>query len=288
MIDFENVIYPVNEEIRKLVTIGNSILEDALRYGVYVFDLIYEENKHRTAASDTVLSLLFRNALELFDGINQLLKSHCVFAAKPLIRALLELFVQVEVITSDNLERNAKAYHLCHMQEVSRILTRRFQNGICEKKILDNQNNLIQELLQDSDYAMIQKKWFKFKKSKKYSPNWYQIIENPSHSINNLLGRVENQDLIKLIYSYLSQSSHGYDALSSLKISETTSLMRLLRTPHGFASSVNFSTILFAGILKHLIDLYLTTGDQLNFDLWLKELGEKSEQLQLNERTLMQ
>ncbi len=102
MADFEDILYPITPEVQKLLDDGHKILDEVLRYGVYLYEIIYEDNQHRTGMADTVLGLFFREALELTDGITILLKSCCVSSNSILARSLFELYAQIKVMGGED------------------------------------------------------------------------------------------------------------------------------------------------------------------------------------------
>ncbi|SFL65932.1 DUF5677 domain-containing protein [Pelosinus propionicus] len=271
MKEFEDVVQPITPEIAKLLTDGSKILDEGLRYGVYLYEIIYESNHSRTRVADMVLGLMFREVLEVVDGINILLKSSCVVASKPLVRTLLELYAQMKLIIEGNSENNARAYMVCHIHLQIDTFQKPDNEGVSEKEedaeIIKN----LLKVLHSSEYKEIDSRWIKLYKKKGYHPNWYNIIEKPRKSINALLEAINDDETCRIVYGYLSMSAHGFTAFNKLEVVGDQYEMTQLRHPNSFASTTNFAMILLCDIYHCLIERYLSKEDEEKFTEWFEE-----------------
>ena len=277
--EFEDILYPTTPQTEKMIAIGNQILDETLRYGVYIFEMVYHENKHRTALADTVLSAMFREAMEVVDGISILLQNCCVVAARLLVRTLLEIYAQFNLIAGENSNEKAIAYWITHLHTQINILQKDILEGIIEREKGEKQIARIETLLNNPDYKMINDSWINF--PKKYPPNWYNIITPPVPTINALLGTLHDGVNTKVVYGYLSRSAHGYGILDNLIFGDDQISIDKLRNPQGFAGVVNYTVLLLSCILELMIQLYLNNEDKDNLEIWLSERVVELDELRL-------
>jgi hypothetical protein len=269
--DFEDVLYTRTPEIDKLINDGNTILDEGLRYGVCLYKTIYESNRSKTGIADTILGLMFREALEFVDGISILLKSSCVIASKPLVRTLFELYAQIKLMTEGDSENKAKAYQVCHIHLQMDTYEKSDNDGLIEKEEATKRIKGLQAVLNGSEYKEIDSKWVDFFVKKKHPPNWYNIIEQPCTSINALFKTLDDDELCRNVYGCLSKSAHGFTALNNLVVVGDQHQMTLLRHPDSFASATNFTMILLCYIYHYLIEIYLSKEHEEKFSEWFEE-----------------
>jgi hypothetical protein len=271
MNDFEDILHSNTPEVNKLFKDGNKILDEGLRYGVCLYKTIYESNCSKTGIADTILGLMFREALELVDGINILLRSSCVVASKPLVRTLFELYAQIKLMIEDDSENKAKAYQVCHIHLQIDNYQKSDNDELIGKEEVTKRIKALEAVLNGSEYKEIDSKWVDFVMKRKHPPNWYNIIEQPYGSINALFKTLDDDELCRNVYGFLSRSTHGFTVLNNLVVVGDQYKMALLRHPDSFASTTNFTMILLCYIYHYLIERYLPKEHEGKFSEWFEE-----------------
>jgi|GEM_PF-2921156 len=284
--DLEDCIFPIDKpEVKQLRDASWKLVDEVLRYGIYITGLVITENKNR-GVTEKVLIFLLKESLETLEGIGVLLKDSCVEAASPLIRKLFECYIQIKYLMNDFTEQKAIAYEIFHIHKQIAVLDylvklEKRDKSICLEKI----ESLKKMLLQPGFHEINEKRSKLVAKKGKY-PQWYTLIDTKCTGINALIKATEPEQVTLDIYSYLSKSSHGFCALDEcLLMDDSQIVMGIMRKPYNLARNANYSVGLLFSIYGLVMNL-LSLQDVENLHIWFNTSIEtkRSELLYLQEK----
>lgn len=278
MADFEGILYKASADEIMLVDKGTALLDEVLEYGIYVYNTVYVDNlKCDYKLSGTVLGLLFREAIEVADGIRVLFQKSCSEASLPLVRTLIELFSQITVIAQDETERSANAYRLCALKKSLEIFAKKLAEGEWTEGYYQKELEKIEGIVaSDAELKLLDERFKKLR-----YPKWFNLLdEDKRHSsIHSMIRHICEDDGSDL-YDYSSYEAHGFAVFNDLLLTKEGKWgMRLLRHPDQLVSKLNLCITILCRIYELFIERYLKAEDQDNIVIWFKEIVRRMEEL---------
>jgi hypothetical protein len=280
MHDFENTLYNNSPETREILLRSYELFSEVLRYGTYLYDLIHEANQDRSMQLDTVLGVLYRESLEITDGISVLIKEGCVPISWPLVRSHFELFAQISFMFKNASEVSAQAYIYCTLLDQKTAIHNQMKKNELDQADGEQIISSTAQLLNSPEYLTIHKRYENFKKeNKKKIPEWYNLLDVPFRGgILALLRKIDTNNPI--LYHHMSVKAHGLDAFRNLiSLPNDEYRMRPLREPFGIASLTNFCLTTQCNIYLFYIRRYLEEQDDKNLDIWFEQQAQKMDEL---------
>ncbi|WP_379134081.1 DUF5677 domain-containing protein [Paenibacillus sp. sgz500958] len=205
-------------------------LSKNLRFGIYLFESIFKQNK-KFELFDLVIFSLYRKLLELTDGIFILIDHNSLGAAQITARSVLEVYLSLSYIVEDknNMEKRALSYFLFHKEEELKILSKQHSFDLLKTKYseakLQEMNQTIRKMKKEHPLKQIEfDKRQLISKIKSEIPRkyvkWYSIYnktEDEIYSVNDLLKYVsKNNESIIELYGLLSLEVHGVNSIKDV------------------------------------------------------------------------
>lgn len=273
MHDLEDFMFPIDKpEVKQLRKAGYTVIDEVLRYGIYIMDLMVNEDWSKKEIADKVMVSFLRESLEILDGIGVLLKNSCVVASIPLIRKLFECYVQIKYFTDDSTDEKAIAYEVFHIHEQIAVLHSLVKLGKREEDVSLEKIKKLEVLLQQPGWKEANEKRVSLlpnQKSRRY-PQWYTLIDDKCWGITSLIRKVTPGKVNKDIYSHLSRSSHGNGVLDHcLQINSDKVVIENFRVPANFKNCIGYPVELAIMIYSCIIKNYLKNDDFENLNRWI-------------------
>jgi hypothetical protein len=217
-----------SEKEKKLLSSYSTLLENFTTIGMEVWR--QKQNSQEILRHDLASLFLFRQILEMGDAISVLFKAGCINASKPLLRTLLECYLQLKYLFEINetqkglqfmyhyetrlKEHNEKlafpekggSYYekLKKDKHLKGLDLPKWQKEIFSKNV--EQINLAQN---DVAYNDIKMEYERISKKRKVK-YWYELFDGPT-SAEEILKIVEEAALYEFIYRDCSKYAHGED-----------------------------------------------------------------------------
>ncbi|MEK5028723.1 DUF5677 domain-containing protein [Paenibacillus sp. FSL M7-1046] len=256
-------------------------LSKCISYGDLVMKRIIRDNEKFRNTEIIVLSL-YRNVLELLDGLFLLVDHNSKSSSVVVLRSLFEASANFSYLLIDykKIEERANYYYVGFAMEEIKA---------CERALsLDIKGSLSAEKLQkkiDDHYIILNgyqssnyKEWMRLKvslvaqrKNPEFHPNWYSVFKGP-RSLKQLSAKVNLKDVYDLIYSNFSLEAHGFVSLDGIRRTDEGGVMfQPLRSMETLQMQIYLGTRLFSMCTAYLLKTYLK--DQLeDFNIFFDEI----------------
>lgn len=262
--------------VEQLLNTSAVIIEEILLYGLYIIDIITTDNKEIKDVSTKILILMLRDMLENIDSIGILIKNGCTQGTMPLLRTVLESYLSILFMIKDDSENKAITYDVCHIYkklEAGEVIKK--NKGI----IIDDTIKLLKAKLEEQGYSEASGKWDKYKGSRGYPPNWYNITEVSCRNIKALANKTGKLDLYNNLYGYFSMYAHGVLALINNNYKAEQLRITPLRNPHMVSLTCRYCLSLAADAYYHFSEKYLSTDDKDKLNEWYSEKRQQIDQI---------
>lgn len=221
-------------------------------------------NSKEILKTDLASFLLFRQILESGDALSVLIQAGCVNASKPLVRSLLECYLQMTYLLKSDEERKSMQflYHYearlkdyyeklafpekggSFFEKLKRDKHLKNEAESEEKKFIYIENiKKIEDVLNDNDNKEIAEEYLRTEIKKKNGKTgkigrvsyWYELFDGPT-SIEGISIELDEAALYQFIYRSCSSYAHGEDIVhtnlesyddTTFKISELRDLRQL-------------------------------------------------------------
>ena len=244
-------------------------------------------NNHPNDVLDLPTSLLFRQVLEMSDAISELIGVGCINASQPLVRSLLDYYLQLAYLlkTDEKIKALFFLYHY-NFKKYNKLIkmTNPDSENSFDKK-LKSDKTLQGFELDEKDAMLAQADIEKLMRTlnsevnkpisemygKKQRKAWYEFLLG-HHSMDILAKDLEETGLYEIFYRDLSEFSHGMDILhTNMKlIAQDRWSLIALRDVRNVKNVVDIAVlVLEKSILKFLmvkisnIDKYKIKGFEL-------------------------
>lgn len=199
------------------------------------------------SGTSTVQAMLRHTAAQL-DGISVLIKFGVTEPIVPLVRTVLEEYVQIEYML-DDLDIRSKCFRVAALR--ARLLTAttldpRTSCGasfsasaagdiktalpVVSTDMFDAEVKAVNDALATSALKPIDDEWLRTKGNRKSAPKWYALFGGPS-SFHKLLERSGKKWMYPLFYSPWSAVSHGEHAQVFMQMADGGTALRPIRFP---------------------------------------------------------
>lgn len=256
-------------------------LSKCISYGDLVMKEIVQDNKKFTNTELIVLSL-YRNVLELLDGLFLLIDHNSRSSSIVVLRSLFEASANFSylLIDQEKIEERANHYYVGFAMEEIKV---------CEKILaLDRKGTLSPERLQkkiNDHYINLNgyqnnnyKEWMRLKsklvlqrKNPDFHPNWYSVFKGP-RSLKQLAVKVNLKDVYDLIYSNFSLETHGFASLDGIRRMQDGGVkFQPLRSIETLQMQMYLGTRLFSMCTAYLLKTYLKNQLE-DFDIFFEDM----------------
>lgn len=299
-----------DENYIKSIAEVEGFIDDIITYGQYIFGLISaEENKK---FSDTSILLLFRESLEILDGIKSLVKGSSFNVIEILLRNLFENMIYFDYIFKDDklIEKKALAYDIecihkkidlykklnknsnskdCYRVSIGEDFVEDYDTSELDNKIKNlesifskyneyKQVNLDRKNKKNKIEKSIRKK---SKKDVNINLKWYQVYGS-SNNFRELCREVEMEKEYLIIYKGWSDKVHVGSASEGFYIEDSQAFIRNPKIPKDITTvpnTINFSLTFLVSIFKNIIDYFLQNEDKKNMIDWYVNMKERRDKL---------
>ncbi len=233
--------------------LGKPVLQAVIDYGVGVF----ERCSHTAPDGDANLAILMplHHALEMLDGVEVLLDSSCVVAARTPLRSAFEASLGLRYVLRSDLNRRAMSYVVTDLKEridwyeemdpdTDAGLRFRKDMGVSEvtsdfpfptpEECRSNAASL-QSLLQREDFKGVSEEYDAVARKRK-RPAWYSLFGGPSN-LRELAIQLGEGDNYLILYRTWSRTTHAADLYRQLTGGANgTASVRVIRNPLGIST----------------------------------------------------
>ncbi len=224
----------INNELITILSDFAETLEETRNFGTHV--LTWDLKTAKGGDENIPIIQMFRNIIENVDAISILVKNSCIDASKPLLRTLLENFLQLEyLLENDSIKRSlnflvwdfhrqlhfAKKVKKGTKENLDFLLNIRSDSSLTKNHQIpdfedvdakiENINNLLampiyKHSVNEYQKLLLRKKSIDFIK-------WYEFNQGPS-SIKRIAKHLKRDAFYEIFYSSLSKSTHGNDIIN--------------------------------------------------------------------------
>ncbi len=238
----------------KVREIGHPVFEAVVDHGVGVF----ERCSATAPDGDENLAVLMslHHALEMLDGVAELLDESCVVASHPLLRSAFEASLGLRYVLEADFQRRASAYVVADIKDQIRWYEQmdpetpagkyfRSNTGHCEgksdfpfpdpEKCRTSAANL-RKMLEKVSFKDASDEYDSVAK-KRRKPHWYSLFDGPSnlYELAAFLGEADNY---RVLYRKWSKTSHAVDLYRQLTTDKDgKAAVRVIRSPLGIATA---------------------------------------------------
>ncbi len=218
---------------------------------------MFERCGHTAPDGDTNLAILMQlhHVLEMLDGVEVLLESSCVVAARAPLRSAFEASLGLRYVLQSDLDRRAMAYLVADLKERIRWyeemdpetdVGRQFRKdmGVSEatsdfpfpapEHCRSRAANL-RTLMKREDFSPISAEYDAVAKKRRWPP-WYSLFGGP-RNLRELAVQLGEGDDYLILYRTWSRTTHAADLYRQLTAeSDGTPAVRVIRNPLGMSS----------------------------------------------------
>ena len=225
---------------------------------------------------DVTALILFRQIIEMADGIEVLVAHSCGTAAIPVLRSLFEASVGLSFLLSDDskyverslswLEANihsgikqrgtlepgttkGEEYERLYEKEFGRLPTRQ-PNAAIAAEI-----DAMEAGLQNPQFAPIESEYQRTKKLLKRVPAWYSLFNGPKH-LAELAEATSNGALYRLLYGDWSALGHANDLRRFLSSENNRPMFDAVRGPTELQFIAQHTALLILRAIRQMIDKF--------------------------------
>jgi hypothetical protein len=241
---------------------------------------------------DVALLLLYRQILELTDGIEVLLSQSCTLATIPIMRSLFEAYLSIDYLLENEEDYTQRCLAWCvgryhnlidycdrldsdtdkgkdakRLFDTDQILNFKPINFPSKENIQNKKKEYIAILAKPS-LQPIDMEFLKKKKqgNKKGQIEWYSLFNGPS-SIRALSDHLKHGAYYELLYRGWSSIAHGSDSLGIQITNDNRLALKRLRDPDQIREIANFSSYFFITATKLIMEKLLPDE---NITPWFK------------------
>jgi hypothetical protein len=233
--------------------LGRPVLKAVIDYGVGVF----ERCSHTAPDGDTNLAILMQlhHALEMLDGVEVLLDSSCVVAARTPLRSAFEASLGLRYVLQSDVNQRAMAYLVTDLKD--RIdwygemdpetdAGRRFRKdmGVSEEtsdfpfptpETCRAGAARLRSLLESEDFKPFSAEYDAVA-AKRKRPPWYSLFRGPGN-LRELAIQLGEGDNYLILYRTWSKTTHAVDLYRQLTGGpDGTASVRVIRSPVGVST----------------------------------------------------
>lgn len=257
---FRNYCEQSTKVLNKLLRIDSSLYRENLDFIINNYiELGLSQGNKGLIENSTIVSF-YNEAIDTFDGIGNLHKAGCIRSAYPLVRKLLELYLQLKFLLDSDTANKALAYEAYYE---SRSL-----KGKNDNRSIYHHYAKYKIYKAEADKAFSQDQKPKFEE-------WYEIYdrienENPKQTQDILrnLKKVAQKtgkftdELYNKYYSILSKSAHGMLARDFIRYDSKLNINYIEKFRH--PAGIVFQTIL-ANFM--MVDFYYSVCNYYSFEI---------------------
>ncbi|AZK47230.1 DUF5677 domain-containing protein [Paenibacillus lentus] len=256
-------------------------LSKCISYGDLVMKGIIRDND-KFANTEVIVLSLYRNVLELLDGLYLLVDHNSKSSSIVVLRSLFEASANFSYLLIDHakIEERANFYYVGFAMEEIKACKKTLsldRKGILsaeklQKKIDDHNKNLNGYQQKNyNEWKRQKNKLVKIRNNSDVHSNWYSVFNGP-RSLKQLSERVNLKDVYDLIYSNFSLEAHGFVSLDGIRLIEDGGVQfQPLRSIDTLQMPIYLGTRLFSMCTAYLLKTYLK--DQLeDFNIFFDEI----------------
>lgn len=280
-------------------------IDEILIYGQHIMSKV--NIKSNCNYSDSVILLLFREALEILDGIKSLYKCSSINVSEILMRNLFENMIYFDYIFMDNslIEKRALSYEVDDINrrinlykkynnnnEYSQGFENKSGQEIIEKfdpNILDEKiKNLESMFLKYEQYKEVNEERKRKKKKinkrrgnrKDIEPVWYQIYSD-AKNFRELCVLVGMEKYYMTLYKTWSSKVHPAVAMQGINVINSKANIRNPKVPNPTQVASNIGMILtfMSSIYQCLTRYYLSDSQVIEMGKWHFKMRNKENEI---------
>ncbi len=176
--------------------------------------------------------ILYRQIIEMADGIEVLISNSCSGPTLPLLRSMFEAFLSLDYMFKEDYKRRSLAWFCSHVHEQIRtyeLLDPTTQQGREVKKTLESEGDpnvkglfsseTVQELQRalTSELSTIENEYKRQKKLQRRTPRWYSLFDGPTN-LRALSVKVSKLGYYIRLYPYWSSTVNRRNAALSKSV----------------------------------------------------------------------
>ena len=251
-----------DEGLLKLLNDFSELIKETVNFGSHVFKWMVDSVTG--GDENTPLFLSFRHILELIDSISFFIKESYVDPCKMILRAILELVLNIEYILERDTEQRSMNFMVCYSHNRIKLYEKmdpnsdagkKYRNAIESDKIINKMKipdfphekaiKNLEGLLKKPKYAVAEAEYQRIiqlpRRIRRRYTKWYSMNDGPKN-LWELAERVELLGFYELLYRNWSEYIHGLDIIEG----------KLSRTPDGRAEIIQIRSPRDAQIITKL------------------------------------
>lgn len=264
------------------------LLDELVAYGTHVLASALDAKRGAPQSALPAIALL-RRGFELGDGVAALIRMGAPSAAPPILRVVLEIYLQYKYLLQDEQDRRGLAFLYFELRRELGLLDRLDRNTPEGRELqgsaagdeflgrlnLDtihvdpNRRLPIEQALESSTYVEVRAEEMRIRRLKPKRLNWYSLFDGPAN-LEQLAGRVGGKAMYQTFYRLWSESVHGLDAQhASLQTTSAGLVIRHIRNPDEAQRVTVFTAVFLVRLLRQAVISY-TPDRKREFVTWYR------------------